>query len=424
MANQYQRDKDGMRFDFRGINVVRPPDQMPEGKYPYAQNIRRYLERAIIGRSLPGASLFANASDFVNKLRRLNDSTPVGPPEGFIIVSSAGADLAADGVVVNSQLSGQRTSMVPFRPNASVQPWMYVADEDVMLKVRSDKTTYKQGIKEPQAPAKAVLSTFPQNGLINPFEVVAQWTPINGALTLGVRSPLQAITKVLFDFDSKGSASVVWPGTTTANSSLFRNNNLGDAVFVAELLAAPGNSTIASIAYDTGNTGPAWITLTDPLTVAVNQVYQLSGPAEYVRIEAIQLNAGQTLVRVTTVGTHNPGDTLTGIVAYRMNFPQTAVDGDTLDDSFIELEVSGAGNTVQFDGDVTANFYTHQHPFNGQCELRNPIDGANSPVSGGYPLLATGVNNSVLFDPPGLGPFPPISILKWRPLSMRICWWR
>jgi len=47
-------------------------------------------------------------------------------------------------------LSGNPLSLLPFRPNASVQPWMYVGDSLKMDKVRSDGLRYKMGIAEPQ----------------------------------------------------------------------------------------------------------------------------------------------------------------------------------------------------------------------------------------------------------------------------------
>jgi hypothetical protein len=98
-------------------------------------------------------------------IRRLNDSTPNGPSSGYALVIGAGGKMYVNNTEVASGLSGNPVSLVPFRPNASVQPWMYVGDSapqgDVtitasgfvcsgMLKIRSDGLTYKMGIKEPQ----------------------------------------------------------------------------------------------------------------------------------------------------------------------------------------------------------------------------------------------------------------------------------
>lgn len=148
-AQPYSRQKDGQRIDFRGMNVVLPPDQLPEGKYPYAANVRRYLQKATVGRTTQTAPLFT-LPDPVHSVRRMNDSTPAGPVSGFVIVSGAGTKLYADGAEAETGLSGQRISLVPFRPNQSVQPWMYIADDDLMLKMRSDGLTYAMGIEEPQ----------------------------------------------------------------------------------------------------------------------------------------------------------------------------------------------------------------------------------------------------------------------------------
>jgi hypothetical protein len=416
----YDREKDGLRLDFRGVNTVLPPDQLHEGKFPFAANVRRYLQKAVIGRALQNSALFALASASVNSARRLNDTTPAGPPSGFIIVSSAGSDLYAQGAQVVTGLSGKRTSLVPFRPNASVQPWMYVADDNKMLKVRSDGTTFKMGIKEPQVPASAVLSDFPQDALINPFEIVSQWTPINATVTEGVRTPPTAITAIVFDFGTTGQASVVWPASTNANETLFLNNNLNDPVFVAAAFAAPANTTIGSIAYDSGTTGPAWITLATPESVQQGQVYLIGGAgSEYVEIQGIQDNAGQTLIRVTTVNTHAPGATLTGEASYRMFFTTGAVAGDTLSDGYVDLTVGGSGSPVQLQGNVVAHFYTHVHAFAGECELRNPTDGPNNPGGAGYPLLATANGNSILLNPPQLTghPDPNVQPIEWATLD-------
>src|SRR4051812_40633026 len=167
----YQRDTDGMRLQFRGMNVVLPPDQMPPGKYPFAQNVRAYLKDRLVGRATQDSSTITLGSA-VHSIRRLNDSTPAGPLVGFILVSGAGTSLYANATQVDSGLSGNPISMVPFRPNASVQPWMYVGDSIKMDKVRSDGTRYKMGIAEPQS-APIVNPTSATNLLstIGPVQV-------------------------------------------------------------------------------------------------------------------------------------------------------------------------------------------------------------------------------------------------------------
>jgi hypothetical protein len=66
---------------------------------------------------------------------------------------------------------------------------------------------------------------------------------------------------------------------------------------------------------------------------------------------------------------------------------------------------------------VTANFYPHASHFSGQCELRNPIDGTNNPGAGSYPLVGSGVGNSVLFNPNQLGGSGSATPLQWGQIT-------
>jgi hypothetical protein len=153
----YQRDPNGMRLDFRGMDTVHAPDNLPPNKYPVAQNVRRYLKGRVAGRATQDSSV-GQLPYAVHSLRRLNDTTPAGPPQGYVLIAGASTNLYAGDVQVDTGFSGNPISLVPFRPNASVQPWMYVGDSVKMDKVRSDGTCYKMGIEEPQiAPTVAFI---------------------------------------------------------------------------------------------------------------------------------------------------------------------------------------------------------------------------------------------------------------------------
>jgi hypothetical protein len=146
----YQRDPNAVRLDFHGMDTVHPPDMMRPGKFPYAQNVRAYLRDSVTSRATQDSSVLSLSAP-IHSLRRLNDSTPAGPAAGFILVAGAGSNLYAGSTTpVDTGLSGDPVSLVPFRPNASVQPWMYVGDSVKMDKIRSDGTRFKTGIAEPQ----------------------------------------------------------------------------------------------------------------------------------------------------------------------------------------------------------------------------------------------------------------------------------
>src|ERR1700687_2070038 len=97
----YERNKPGTLIDFHGMDTVHPPDAMPPGKYPYAQNVRAYLREGTTSRATEDSSVVQMDSGPVHSLRRLNDSTPAGPPAGFILVGGVGTDLYANAVVVD-----------------------------------------------------------------------------------------------------------------------------------------------------------------------------------------------------------------------------------------------------------------------------------------------------------------------------------
>jgi hypothetical protein len=236
VAKGYQRDPDGLRLAFHGMNTVLPPDRVPAGKYPFAQNVRAYLHDRTTGRATQAAPQETLATGPVHSLRRLNDSTPAGPGFGFILVGAASEYLYAGTTEVARGLTGNPVSLVPFRPNASVQPWMYVGDsaENVtlpnlnnfgctgMLKVRSDGTCYKMGIMEPQiAPSVTFVPASDTVSLLGPVTVYYYNNPSQSH-----NPPLEGVYIWKNAADPVGGSSVVQTtgeanGVATGSSLLF-----------------------------------------------------------------------------------------------------------------------------------------------------------------------------------------------------------
>ena len=171
-----------------GMNTMLPPDGLPPGKFPYAQNVRAYLGDRTAARASQDSSVMTLGAS-VHSLRRLNDLTPAGPPLGYVLIAGAAGILYANGIQVATGLSGNPLSLIPFRPAASVQPWMYVGDSETsgvyidsstgstlvpngMLKVRSDGLCYSMGIAEPQAaPTITATPVSPLVSLLGPVNV-------------------------------------------------------------------------------------------------------------------------------------------------------------------------------------------------------------------------------------------------------------
>jgi hypothetical protein len=253
-AQPYKRDPNGLRIDFHGMDTLHPPDEMPPNKYPFAQNIRRNLKGRTTGRPTQSTPVLSLASA-PHSMRRLNDTTPDGPPQGYIVVSGASTSLYANSTPVDTGFSGNPISLVPFRPNASVQPWMYVGDSLKMDKVNSGLTCYKMGVKEPQAapavtfvPASDTVSLLgavtvyyfnnPTQSHSAPLEGVYIWKnasdPVGGSSvveTTGDAIGSAQGTSLLFDYDSGGSPDisgvpstpVAWTQYTTYTGTVTTN---------------------------------------------------------------------------------------------------------------------------------------------------------------------------------------------------------
>lgn len=137
----------------------------------------------------------------IHSLRRLNDSTPSGPEQGYEIVVGAGGSLFVGTQEVASGMSGNPVSLIPFRPNSSPQPWMYTGDNSEgvtiytekaidnssasfecygMLKARSDGRVYKSGIMEPQSAPDVSTSGNTTQGEVSLPATTIPWSNVSG----------------------------------------------------------------------------------------------------------------------------------------------------------------------------------------------------------------------------------------------------
>ena len=254
---KYERDKPAERLDFRGVDIVHPPDKLQSGKFPYAQNVRAYKKGEITGRNLLTDAVLVLAG-LVHSIRRLNDTTPNGPPSGFTIISGALTQLYSGSTIVAKGMSGNPVSLIPFRPNTSVQPWMYVGDnsENVtiitkslysgapvnfncfgMLKVRSDGLIYKMGIKEPQVAPNVSTHDIITSGVDILSAQSYPWTNVAGQNVTnygyGQTNPADGVAPVII---TGGGSSLIQGSTIT--------------------LAVTGNATVNGATHAPGDAGP------------------------------------------------------------------------------------------------------------------------------------------------------------------------
>lgn len=173
-----------------GLNTLLPPDLIPEGSYAYLQNVRRLLGGRIVARTPVGANLLGSAlGNGVTSVTRLND--PYSGPGYALIEGTAVGNVYVNTTHVVAGLDANPVSYLPYRPPASPQPWIYAADNTPtgvsllnpsysgytgplsgMFKMRSDGTTYKTGVMEPQV-APTFGTGAPASG---PYQVIYRST--------------------------------------------------------------------------------------------------------------------------------------------------------------------------------------------------------------------------------------------------------
>lgn len=164
----YSRPAAGLKFAFSGMDTVHPPDSLAEGKYPVAVNLRAYLADQITPRLPQGSALATTVAAAVHSLRKLTYAAGSWPRGKYALIIGVGSSLFVDSSSVLTGLSGFRLAMVTFRPDASPEPWMYLADyggPDInghsvgrQVKVNATGTVYNTGIAEPQDAAVASAS--------------------------------------------------------------------------------------------------------------------------------------------------------------------------------------------------------------------------------------------------------------------------
>lgn len=189
----YKRDQNGFRFQPGGMTTVQPLDNLPPGKYAYLQNVRAFQQQQLVARTTTSTAIIGSLPSPVHTLRVLNDTSAAGPVGGYVRVIGAAGNVYVNSTEVASGLSGNPLSLCPFRPNSSVQPWMYVGDSSMsvtitansfvcvgMLKIRSDGTTEKWGVKEPQIAPTVSTQSYTTTGTDTLPATTYPWTNAGG----------------------------------------------------------------------------------------------------------------------------------------------------------------------------------------------------------------------------------------------------
>lgn len=304
---------------------------MPDNFFPFAVNART-CEDGVIGPRPPLADPYATnlgGGTAVLSLHRMQDSTPNGPATGYVYISTSpiGGIYVVNPSEVNplpslTGFSGKRVSIVPYRPGSSVQPWAYIGDTLRMGKVNSLKVGYRMGIAEPQVGAVAIIGGVQYQSLAG-FNGIPPWVPFGTGGAISSGNVGTTVLATLYDSGASGEATLVLNiGTTIVpNSVWYANANPALPLFLEAFIAAPSNTNIGTIVYDSGTTGLATIvTTTLPATIQVGSVYSLGG-AEFVKVLSVVKGVSSATVRVSTQFTHVAAEAMTGNPSLRASIP-------------------------------------------------------------------------------------------------------
>src|ERR1700680_4666306 len=126
--SDFKRKPETERFAFGGMKTNASSDSMPPGKFTWAQNIRAYTDDSI--RTRPGQIQRATGAHVVTDIRAY---TVLGTDDlPRILNRDANDQIRLDNIGTQGTLAGGGVSpgavMIPFRPNQSPNPYMYIAN--------------------------------------------------------------------------------------------------------------------------------------------------------------------------------------------------------------------------------------------------------------------------------------------------------
>lgn len=352
------------KFINGGVNVSDPVDLLRPGKFPRLVNVRAYPNSPLIARSgltAEGATEHTGQA-LVHSLRRLNDDS--SGSSTWTLIRGAGTVLYYGQTAPTSAdtgYSGDPLALIPYRPDQSPQPWIYVGDRSRMRKINSAGTVRQIGFVPPTAVPVVSLNGAMAQKVINEGDTAADWTQggtagapalLTGA-TGRINSGAVTITQILYDSGTTGwcciqpsLASAIGPGLR-----LIINTGGGaeEVVNVQEVHPGTGaNTTIGGITYDSGTTGACTIQLTvTPDFLARNSFIRDTTVGENVRVISVTGGPdGTKSFRCSTVGTFAAGDTISVLPSFRAYTANNHAAAETLRADAIRTAVTAGTGYV------------------------------------------------------------------------------
>lgn len=343
--------RDSLKFLVDGFVLGLVNDLRPKGKLNFIQNCRIVTEGVLESRPAIEDIITLNPNPNVvpHDLKTiLNESN-----NSFLRIAAAGTKIyTGNGAVLeekDSNYSGKPLFMVDFRPEQSVEAYLYIADQNKFVKLSVSNDLSPVGII---APTKAAVWSLaaPEKKIIDRIDVgsEASWNNLTGSAS--APALISRVDTVVSAFLADG----VLPNFASIVPNEITNINQGSVVtigaqdiIVEEIIPAglnAGVATINKISYDFGNSGAATIVLSvsNP-ELRRNSILQLGG-AEFVRVEDVTRDSsGIPSVRVTTVGSFVAGATVTGFSSFRAYTPIAFANGNTIKNEVIKSTIGAGG---------------------------------------------------------------------------------
>lgn len=255
----YTRPKEGFRFKFMGMKLNSSPDSLPPDKYALAINVRAYADHSV--RTRPGLRLrTTNATPFttITDLHAYSALLTDNLPRTLARSNTDSISLDTGAQVGSLAAGGIGACMIPFRPNASPTPYMYIANGKDYQKfsapdISNNVAQQKVGIAEPQTPPVAEIFTHVQN----PFIVTAAFWLRGGsasAVAAGVR--VSDTVGTVLPLNTPTTMWCVQVGSASQYQKTMSITIGGSPAIVEDVFPPlPTNVNIAGIFYFSGATG-------------------------------------------------------------------------------------------------------------------------------------------------------------------------
>lgn len=327
------------KFNCMGVDLAHPVDMMPDGYYPFVRNCRSVVAGTVEvrpGYVAVGAQINSGAP--LHTIRRVNNLIPGGTPNQLFLGTGTALYAGAYNGPFSSiatGFSGNPLSSVVFRPDQSPESWIYIADQNKMVKANCEQTVRNVGIAPPAvAPTPDIasiggLNGVTNNGIVDDGNSNTGWggTGTASAPAVNTRVPASTIVSdILYDTGSNGWCSMSPQNSIGSYEFLQSGCRLiitgsggAETVTVQEVHGEIPQTTIAAIIYDSGSSGLCSISLgIQTPTLARNSLILLSSTS-IVRVLSVTVGPdGLYSFRCNDPHTHVAGDAVRSIVTFRV----------------------------------------------------------------------------------------------------------